>query len=172
MKAINGSHSFTTLLQGSCNDITTGHLHYMLKCSDDSDRIMPLNDSQLDSFTNIIWFMTKILLYLSVTVGSFLLGAASKRIEEERHAAVLQAATRRKLSQRSTTLARPAPASPPRTPPATLSLDTNIDSPQKGDRAEGCVEGRPVLSLTPLWHQFQWQGDCQCKMMKMVFSGK
>ena len=43
-----------------------------------------LNDNQLDSFTNIIWFMTKILLYLSVTVGSFLLGAASKRIEEER----------------------------------------------------------------------------------------
>ncbi|MHA2082843.1 MAG: hypothetical protein ACXABD_03755 [Candidatus Thorarchaeota archaeon] len=75
--------------------------------------------------------MTKILLYLSVTVGSFLLGAASKRIEEERHAAVLQAATRRKLSQRSTTLGRPAPASPPRTPPATLSLDTNIDSPPK-----------------------------------------
>jgi hypothetical protein len=90
-----------------------------------------LNDSQLDSFTNVIWFMTKILLYLSVTVGSFLLGAASKRIEEERHAAVLQAATRRKLSQRSTTLGRPAPASPPRTPPATLSLDTNIDSPPK-----------------------------------------
>ena len=114
--------------------LMTSRLVIFITCSSVAMTVIAsclLNDSQLDSFTNIIWFMTKILLYLSVTVGSFLLGAASKRIEEERHAAVLQAATRRKLSQRPTTLARAAPASPPRTPPATLSLDTNIDSPPK-----------------------------------------
>ncbi len=92
-----------------------------------------MDNGQLDSLANIIWRMTKILLYMCITVGSFLLGAASKRIQqdqEQQHAAVLQAATRRKLSQRSTTT-QPTQPSPPTTPPVTLRLDTNCDSPPK-----------------------------------------
>ena len=87
-----------------------------------------LNDSQLDSLTDVVRNMTKMLSYIGITVGSFLLGAAFNRIQRERkqkkeqqHAAVLQAATRRRLSRRST--------SAPKTPPATLSV--NIDSPPK-----------------------------------------
>ena len=63
-----------------------------------------LNDSQLDSLTDVVRNMTKMLSYIGITVGSFLLGAAFNRIQRERkqkkeqqHAAVLQAATRRML---------------------------------------------------------------------------
>ncbi|MHA2082844.1 MAG: hypothetical protein ACXABD_03760 [Candidatus Thorarchaeota archaeon] len=41
MKAINGSHSFTTLLQGSPDDITTGHFHRMLESNDYNGSIVP-----------------------------------------------------------------------------------------------------------------------------------
>ena len=52
---------------------------------------------------------------------------------ESDHAAVLQAATRRRLSARSVPTPKPMtpPTTPPTTQPTTLSLDTNCDSPPK-----------------------------------------
>ena len=106
------------------------------------------NDEQLDALTNVIHYITKLVFYLTISIGSFILGKVSSQVrhqkEQEKHAAVLQAATRRRLSQRSPTVYKAAQATAaqataaqatatqePTTPPATLSLDTSYDSPPK-----------------------------------------
>ena len=119
-----------------------------------------LNNQQLVTLTNVIQYITKVVFYVSISIGAFMLGKAVNQIEhqkeQEQHAAVLQAATRRRLSQRSPTVykagqaraaqeqaraaqqataaqeqARAAQEQAPTTPPATLSLDTSCDSPPK-----------------------------------------
>ena len=106
------------------------------------------NDEQLDALANVIHYITKLVFYLTISIGSFILGKVSSQVrhqkEQEKHAAVLQAATRRRLSQRSPTVYKAAQATAaqataaqataaqgPTTPPATLSLDTSYDSPPK-----------------------------------------
>ena len=116
-----------------------------------------LNNQQLVTLTNVIQYITKVVFYVSISIGAFMLGKAVNQIEhqkqQEQHAAVLQAATRRRLSQRSPTTYQQATAAQeqataaqeqataaqeqataaqaPTTPPATLSLDTSCDSPPK-----------------------------------------
>ena len=112
-----------------------------------------LNNQQLVTLTNVIQYITKVVFYVSISIGAFMLGKAVNQIEhqkeQEQHAAVLQAATRRRLSQRSPTVykaqqataaqqqataaeqATAAQQQAPTTPPATLSLDTSCDSPPK-----------------------------------------
>ena len=106
------------------------------------------NDQQVDMLTKMIQYMTKLVFYISISIGAFMLGKASDRInrqkQQEQHAAVLQTATRRRLSHRSPTIYRQATAAQqataarqataaqaPTTPPTTLSLDTRQDSPPK-----------------------------------------
>ena len=67
-----------------------------------------LNNQQLVTLTNVIQYITKVVFYVSISIGAFMLGKAVNQIEhqkeQEQHAAVLQAATRRRLSQRSPTV--------------------------------------------------------------------
>ena len=101
-----------------------------------------LNDHQLNNLANTIWYITKIVFYICISLGSFFLGASfaqKKHQIESDHAAVLQAATRRRLSMRS--MPSPKSKTPPTTPPTTLSLDTNCDSPPKR-RSSRRIRGR------------------------------
>ena len=72
------------------------------------------NDEQLDALANVIHYITKLVFYLTISIGSFILGKVSSQVrhqkEQEKHAAVLQAATRRRLSQRSPTVYKAAQA--------------------------------------------------------------
>ena len=63
-------------------------------------------NKQIDIFISFIWYFTKILLCISIVIMAFLFGARIIRIQKEKekenanmyHAAILQAATRRRLS--------------------------------------------------------------------------
>ena len=76
------------------------------------------NDEQLDALANVIHYITKLVFYLTISIGSFILGKVSSQVrhqkEQEKHAAVLQAATRRRLSQRSPTVYKAAQAKQPK----------------------------------------------------------
>jgi len=80
-----------------------------------------LDDGQLDTMANIIWKLIKFTMYPCISFISFKVGTRVNQLEREAHAAVLQAATRRKLSQRSNKY-NAAPVA------SKLAIDTNTES--------------------------------------------
>ena len=81
-----------------------------------------LNNGQLDTLANIIWKLIGMAIYPCISFISFKVGTRVNQLESEAHAAVLQAATRRKLSSRSSKY-KTAEV------PSKLTINTNSESP-------------------------------------------